>query len=440
MIENACREEPIIRYQSTYMIPGDKSEKNKAKETAPVIDEGSSTTTIATSPKKPRDIDESEFRNSLYEIDQCIFIKDSSSDDDDVSVVPENDASDLASQLSREEKISQEEILRLIKEQNARRNRASPPPSAAPSALPEEPHTSRTGLTDRRPSSSRVQNEKPFSNLSDVEDDPEILGESDSDVVEDSQEMLKASQTRKPQQLNTDNIEVQRPSELLEKAGVLEPDLTPPDSGRASPDVIQDSGISDSAADELVESPLLLDDSQQLDKTCQSEELIADANASGYTKSMSMLDKMISSVTGGSNSVELAGCSKATVDAEADTRSVELFSDSESDDDMIEVTEAGNEESPYFEELKSQNLEIVIDPNRVCQDDLFSDVFQPVKEETSEVKENSEIKVRSNVTPKADETKKSAVVEKEDKRFKKLAEIFQKVVTDRCISSYSWFQ
>lgn len=95
------------------------------------------------------EIDESEFRENVYAIDQCVFVISSSSDEELEN--NEDVGQDYAKKLSMEERMSQEEILRLIKQQN----------SAAKKEYPRVV-----------PSTSSMV-ERPYSDHSDVEDDPD---------------------------------------------------------------------------------------------------------------------------------------------------------------------------------------------------------------------------------------------------------------------------
>lgn len=390
------------------MISGKKLEENTPEKNIVRTEIGDNSTNSSIPPEKTCEIGESEFRNSFYEIDQCIFMKDSSSDDDDVN--PENDGCDYANQLSLDEQMSQKEILRLITEQNVKKTASS-----QPSDLSGTPLSYQTQSNDSLPSSSGIIKEKSVSNLF-VEDVPIIVERSEYDISYDSdtpkgyQETQTTSKIPQAAECSVDKVLV-----TLQSSNILKSDikslttLTPLSTNRSSPHRQNDNPKSVT--------------------TCQFEKTFIENETSTYAKSMLKLDEMINSVTGVGSSVGQVDLSKI-VNAPDDTESLELFSSSDSDDDMVEVTGSANVESPYFGETKTQ-MEIVIDPSHIGKDDIFFDVFSTMHQKVIEHEEDDKVVMeeQKNKLPEEDEMKKSTIVQKDDGRYKKLAEIFQKVVS-----------
>lgn len=395
------------------LISGKKLEEKTPEKNLVLSENVGNSTNSSIPPEKACENGESEFRNSFYEIDQCIFMKDSSSDDDnDDDVNPENDRCDYANQLSLDEQVSQKEILRLIIEQNVKKT-ASPQPSD----LSGTPLSCQTQSNDSLPSSSGITKEKSVSNLS-VEDVPMIVERSehdisyaDSDTAKDHQETQTTSKIPQTAECNVDNkVLVTLQSSNISNSDIKSlTTLTPLSANLSSP--YQQNGSSKSVT------------------TRQFEKTFTENETSTYAKSMLKLDEMINSVTGVGSSMGQLNPSKI-VNAPDETESLELLSSSDSDDDMVEVTGSANVESPYFGETKTQ-MEIVIDPSQIGKDDIFFDVFSTMNQKVVEDEEDDKVVVESqkNKLPEEEEMKKSTIVQKDDGRYKKLAEIFQKVVS-----------
>ncbi len=137
-----------------FQFSGKKSESKQA-EIPESESESQSVPEKTTTPEttaKSLEIDETQFRKNVHDIDQCMFAVDSSSEEEEEIIeIFDSKEAEYANQLSLEENMSQEEILRLIKQQNAAARRSEPPKSNISSV------------------------KRPISNWSEDEDDPDVV-------------------------------------------------------------------------------------------------------------------------------------------------------------------------------------------------------------------------------------------------------------------------
>lgn len=365
----------IVFHFRHFYIPG-KSEKNKNQER---LHDDVDVKIEENTEKAPEtlsqmdDVEESEFRKNLYSIDQCMFADDSSSDDD-VRIIKDNLETDLVSTLSSKENISQEEILKLIQEQN-------------------------------------LTNENIKFNKSETKEKQDTIDEN----IEKNSHITEGSET----------------------------------------------------FSEIKMSPLITsfesryDDVQVIVHSPESSKNIDSCLENSYKKSLSKLDRMINSVTSGkSNLIGSPCCSKSLLE-DNNAHSTDIISESDSDD-FVEVTDV-EEKSKYFGNTKDTTLEISIDPNHIEGDDMFADVFQPSEKEKSiesqkttvNVVEFEKQKIEDELKKQKDHIEctenvninlveatkgygsdnvekkenKDVVTTKNKEKIKKLADIFQSVVS-----------
>lgn len=269
----------------------------------------------------------------MYAIDQCVFAVGSSSDEELEKY--ENFGRDYAKQLSMEEKMSQEEILRLIEQQN--------------SAAKKEYH----GV----PSTSSMSH-RPYSDHSDVEDDPDPVA------------------------------------------------------------VASTSGWSSAR-------------SRRLSLETSRVAPVAPGSVSGENlpKSMTKLDKLLNSVTGreSEDSAEV----KSQTETNVETGSVKSISDSDSESGFVEVIEE-TPKSQYFEERKSQTIEISIDPSKIEEEDLFADVFESVVEQQDpEILDTQRLKGLPAALPRSEEPfRESPEIFGDESVFKSVEALAEQIPTE----------
>ena len=322
------------------------------------------------------DVDEEEFRCQSFQIDQSFFTKESSSEDE--FIVEENCVDDYAHQLSREEKLSQEEILRIIKARKAVIPNKSEECVSARLDTPSTSYSSmalmsKKSVTPTIRSPPVMQPNKLLG--SNLEVDFPVIAENSHSVISHKEDILTSQS-----------------SPVTQLGGVPETNLE-----TSCPVIIKDSQTTFASLSSDVETdfPDIINDSQEQSTLSRGK--------------ISM-----------NQSVPESSSQQKHFSEENETESVELFSESDSDD-FIEVT-------TNSDETQIERMEITIDTSRsVVQDDIFADIFQTnyVSNEVGSVqgtnlqpiKEKDEQKIGLNTASE------------NDIHGKKIPEIFQKAVS-----------
>ncbi|XP_065200982.1 DNA excision repair protein ERCC-5 [Planococcus citri] len=264
-------------------------------------------------PSKSSPINEMKFHERIQTIEDSIFIKDSSSEDE-IEVINDTADGEYIRSLLDKEKLSQEEILKIIKQEQ-----------------------------------NEDENSSPSFVTSDTEDKPmprtmvvsaEVY---DEDIVEPSQE-----------------FEPSRLSFLLDQ------------SAKVTIDSINLAKRNDIEGKPLP-SKNVVSESHSIELFLDDEEMKEDFNEeSRHVSQLEELPQTVLLPKDGNEDVSKA-------------RSLELFSDTDSDD-FIEVN--NDEKSSYFKNDDKQ-IEISINPNNVIEHDIFSDVFKTQSVKDTQIPDNN---------------------------------------------------
>lgn len=395
----------------TYLLLLGKSQENTRtpKEPKPVteIEKTKQNPTIKKSPP----LSESQFHEKMQHIDECIFIRDSSSDEEfDV-----NDSND----------ISQEEILKIIKqEQNASEEETSGP--------------------------SFVLSDNKANNPTPVADDL------------DDVEMIEATQNSEKSRLSCLSSKIIESVKNIDRnTRCQELKLSPDENQPANSPSIELFSDEDHEMEQVLVCQSKPVNEQEIVKTTILQHSDGDVGQpSQMSKNSEMIDTVILvdsdddiSQSAVNKSDEVAkkvvlqsdGNGEAQEDRNehvSEAQSIELFSDSDSDD-FIEVVNS-YENSACLKENEKQ-IEIIIDPNKIVEDDIFADIFvsPEIISETSQERSEPQQATKSSHFFQEKQTPCELVQEKKTGRevaqenkpedtkkepAKTLAEIFNKVV------------